>query len=341
MGGHSFLRELAAVGFPILEHLRFSNMARLVPMALLAFLAGFVLTELERKFPQGAKTMGKGVTTVWVIFLLLATIFGITEADYGRWSNTLYLDPGTGWKTGVLHTYFYLALAFTAFSQRWSMGGWKWPWMVVALHFLALADTGYAFRKLVAYPHNGTVKGREEFVMASPQPNERSLKGWTDGDDWITWHGNKKVLNAYNVPTHKLVRYAKADPQASALLGTLVSCQQDPSRFSPVPFAQALSCEGTRFQIDRYFGNVVEVSGTSASPAVILVHDVVDPYWKASLNGQDVSILTGLGYFKGVEVPAGSWMIRLQYSDPWFPALWFVSLAGFIGLLLLPRRNLV
>jgi uncharacterized membrane protein YfhO len=71
-----------------------------------------------------------------------------------------------------------------------------------------------------------------------------------------------------------------------------------------------------------------------------MVHDVPHPHWKAILNGQSVPILTGLGYFKGIEVPAGSWKIQLRYEDPWFPALWFVSVAGFLGLVFLPRRYL-
>ena len=45
-------------------------------------------------------------------------------------------------------------------------------------------------------------------MKCGPQPNERSVRAWFDGNDWIDW-GNKKVLNAYNPPTTGFLKRPK------------------------------------------------------------------------------------------------------------------------------------
>jgi uncharacterized membrane protein YfhO len=62
-----------------------------------------------------------------------------------------------------------------------------------------------------------------------------------------------------------------------------------------------------------------------------MVHDFVDPGWKATLNGEAAPIRTAFGYFKTIETPANQpWQIRLDYKAPFFPLLWWISGFGAV-----------
>jgi hypothetical protein len=132
------------------------------------------------------------------------------------------------------------------------------------------------------------------------------------------------------------MRAAAQDPRTGRFAATLASCQDNPAETGLHPLIpDAHSCAATQFRIDRYYGNVIEVSGQSAQPAWIMVHDYVDPGWQAELNGAPVAIQAAYGIFKAVEIPGGNaaWKARFEYHHPWFPALWWVAGIGF-GLLL-------
>ena len=83
----------------------------------------------------------------------------------------------------------------------------------------ALEET---FLKRFEESPEGLRPAEENFVPASPQPNVRSLRQWTDGEDWIHWDGNTKVFFAYTVPFHRWMKTAFADPRIGKFAGPAV-----------------------------------------------------------------------------------------------------------------------
>jgi hypothetical protein len=333
LGGHAFARELASVLLPILEHIRFANMGRVLPMVCLAYLGAASLDAVRAHAPaQPDPRARKRVSALWLAFGIACAIAAVTQIPSTELSAGLYFDPATEWWLGSLHTAFYLLLAYTVYALRASMGRRAgWVALLVAVEFLSLADVGYAFRHLVAKDTTGGIRPADApFVMASPQPNERSTRQWLDGEDWTHWDGNRKVLLAYTVPFHRWLRAAASDPKTARFASTLVSCQDNAAEAGLAPsLPGAHSCAGAQLRIDRYFGNTIEISGQTTAPAWILVHDFVDPGWSARLDDSPTPIQTAYGYFKAIEVPGQKpWKIRLDYRAPGFPLLWMLSALG-------------
>jgi hypothetical protein len=322
MGGHMVFRELIAWALPPFRHVRHSNNARFVCMAFLAFLGGWAFSALERRRPKGPKEPQRNAVAIaWGAFLVLTAVTAATEFKSRVVPAKLYLDSAAGWKVGVLHTAFFLLLAYTAFALKTVfLGRWKWPAIVVFLQFLTLADAGYAFRHVTAKEE--PLRAVAPFHIPSPQPNERSLQ--LEGEDLVNWH-RKPTLHVYNPPSHRLLAPAVADPGVKQLLGSLVSCQDAPD-----------ACGGVNFRIDRYFGNTIEVSGTGAKPVLLLIHDLYDPRWHGTVNGSPVPVIRSSTYFKGVNVPAGDWKLHLEFIHPMFPMLWWIAALGIALWLLLP-----
>jgi hypothetical protein len=333
-GGHSFFRELSSIAIPLLEHLRFANMGRMLPMAFLVFMgaAGFNALQASAS-PQADPRARKHLGSLWVIFLVACTLAALSQLESSELSYKLYLDPATQWVMGALHTAFYLLLAYTVYTLRNRLRpGLGWAAMIVGVQFLSLADVGYAFRHLIAKEVTPTASTAENFRPASPQPNERSVRQWLDGNDWIQWDGNRKVFYPYTVPFHRLMRTVAQDPRTAQFTSSLASCQDDAAKIGLRPsISGSHSCAGTQFVIDRHYGNTIEVSGQSPQPAWIMIHDFADPDWHAELNGDPVSIQPAFGVFKAVEVPGGqAWRLHFEYRHPWFPALWLISALGFV-----------
>lgn len=338
LGGHSFFRELSSLALPILEHLRYANMGRMIPMVFLIFLGAAAFDSLRAKdsdlTPDQESSARLRVSALWAVFAAATVAAAIQQQNSGIQSDALYFDPTTSWQMAGLHVGFYLLLAYSAYALRVRLSPkLGWPAIFVVLQFLSLADTGYAFRHLIARETQTPLETRvESFTVASPQPNERSMRAWFDGNDWIRWDGNLKVFAPYTPPYHRWMKPALQDPKTGRFAPTLVSCEDNGNELGTHPSISGQhSCTGTQFQIDRYFGNTIVIHGSSSSPAWIMVHDFVDPGWKATLNGEKAAIHTAFGYFKAIEVPAGqAWEIRLDYKAPFFPFLWFVSAFGFL-----------
>lgn len=334
-GGHSFFRELSSLAVPLLEHLRFANMGRVIPMVFLVFMGAAGLDGLQRAggAPAPDQAARKRVSALWAIFLVACTVGALLQLDSSAQSAGLYFAPETEWTLGALHTAFYLLLAYTVYRLRLSLGSrLGWAAILVGVQFLSLADVGYAFRHLVSKEVRGDFQAVEEpFAPASPQANARSLKAWTDGDDWIRWEGNNKVFNAYTVPYHRWMRAAASDPHVGKYASSLVSCEENAAELGlHAQLPGGHSCAGTQFTINRYYGNTIELSGTSLKPAWILVHDFVDPDWHAELNGVEAPIQAAFGVLKAVEVPAGqNWQLHFEYRNPWFAVLCWISAMGF------------
>jgi hypothetical protein len=322
------------VTVPLLEHLRFANMGRMIPMIFVIYLGAASLDALQKSpEPDLSARERKRVSALWVGFVIVCTVAALSQLDSSALSAGLYFDPATEWTMGALHTAFYLLLAYSAYRMRWSLNErLGWAAVLVLIQFLNLADTGYAFRHLIAKEApGGQATVEETFVPASPQPNERSTKAWLDGNDWIRWDGNTKVFNAYTVPYHRWMRQIAQDSRTSRFASSLISCQDNPGALGLQPALPGEhGCAGAQLRIDRYFGNTIEISGSSDRPIWVMTHDFVDPDWHAQVNGAEVQILPAYGVFKSVELPAGrDWHLVFEYRHPWFPLLWWVSFAGF------------
>lgn len=61
-------------------------------------------------------------------------------------------------------------------------------------------------------------------------------------------------------------------------------------------------------------GALVEVD--TSAPAVVLVRNVHDPAWRATVDGRPVAVLVADHFLQGVPVPAGRHTIVLAYDDP-------------------------
>jgi hypothetical protein len=60
-----------------------------------------------------------------------------------------------------------------------------------------------------------------------------------------------------------------------------------------------------------------EVIVESRSPALLVVRNVWDPGWRATLDGRPVPVLVTDYLLQGVAVPAGRHTVELRYDDPW------------------------
>lgn len=84
------------------------------------------------------------------------------------------------------------------------------------------------------------------------------------------------------------------------------------------------------------------VDVTTSSPALVLVRNVYDPNWKATVDGRPAPVLPADFLLQGVSVPAGHHIVRLSYTDPWVGRGIFISglaIAVLLGLMVLLRRR--
>lgn len=335
LGGNSFVRELTNAGAGVFEHLRHSHLARAPMMALLCFLGAAGFDALLRQTGNEKLAPGKRnpIAAAWYGYLLLALVLALSESSRQIDGRQVYLDPSSGWKAELLHSGFYLLLAYTAFMARTLLRPWvSLGTALLAIQFLSLADAGYAFRHLTGVRSDVPIKAVDEsFRVASPLPNERVVKRWFDGQDWYSWEGNAKILHAYFPPNHSGIGQALKIPRAAELVGRLASCAERPE-------GPAGAAPGCSFRVDRWFGNVLELSGRSAGNSWLVAHDLVDPHWEATVNERPVPILPAYGLFKAVSVPAGEWRVRFEYRHGGLPVLLFVAFLGGLLLAFPPRR---
>jgi len=62
-------------------------------------------------------------------------------------------------------------------------------------------------------------------------------------------------------------------------------------------------------------------------PALLVLREMWDPAWKAMLDGKEKAVLPVNGLWRGVEVPAGTWVIELTFRPGLFYSLLWLSLA--------------
>jgi hypothetical protein len=88
-----------------------------------------------------------------------------------------------------------------------------------------------------------------------------------------------------------------------------------------------------------------EVVVNASAPGIVLVRNVWDPGWRATVDGRDVPVLVADFLLQGVPVPAGRHTVILRYDDPWVgygllgSGLSLTALLGAAALLRFRRRR--
>ena len=88
-------------------------------------------------------------------------------------------------------------------------------------------------------------------------------------------------------------------------------------------------------QIINYRPNKIEISVDSKSRALLFLTDNFNTGWKASVDGENVSILRADYTFRAIVVDKGKYIVRFSY-DPWsFRLGVYLAWGGLIGLLVM------
>jgi hypothetical protein len=80
---------------------------------------------------------------------------------------------------------------------------------------------------------------------------------------------------------------------------------------------RALVSDGTA-RIACYEPNKVKIDVRTSGPCLVVLSDTLDPGWRATMDGRQVSIHRVNGFLRGVCVPAGEHSIRFRYAPPSF-----------------------
>lgn len=66
----------------------------------------------------------------------------------------------------------------------------------------------------------------------------------------------------------------------------------------------------------RQSAQAAEITVDADAPAILLVRNVFDPHWRATVNGNPAELLVADYFLQGIPVPAGRHTVRLEYDDP-------------------------
>jgi len=327
LGGHSIFRELTAVVFPLLSHLRFSSHGRLIPMLFLIFLGAQAFQDLIRKYPLGGNPSANRTGKLWVAYILIVAIFGASEFTRQISSEGVFDTLVTGWRMGFLHLGLFLLLIQTAFQHRWVIfGKHRWHVVALAIHVYVMLDIGYAFRRMVATPTSQPPAGHQSFALEVPAKNYRNTDVMPTTPAYKAYTENLKVFDAYNPPYMAKFEEARTRKDLQPYFSKLVSCEA----------IEPGSCENLEFVIDRYFGNRIEIHGNTRNSVRLIIHDLPHSGWQAQLNENPVPVESHQGFFKAIQLPGNqAFRLQLRYRDPALPTLWTLSGLGLLSLLLI------
>ena len=74
----------------------------------------------------------------------------------------------------------------------------------------------------------------------------------------------------------------------------------------------------------------LEITATASRPAMLLVHDLYDRYWRATVNGAPAPLLRADGFLRAIPLPQGDDLrVVLTYAPPRWP--WVLTVLGWIG----------
>jgi hypothetical protein len=173
------------------------------------------------------------------------------------------------------------------------------------------------------------VQGSWVVYEREPVPPKASLVG--------SWTVVRSGDAALNLPALRAVASPRFDPMTAAVLegdpGFSRSSSTGPSGSSlgAVHWSH-LGPQAERFEV------------RSAAPALLVVRNIYDRNWRATMDGHPVPLLRADYLLQGVAVPAGRHSIELHYDDPWIG--WgmlgsALGLALLTGAALLVRRRWV
>ncbi|MBX3412195.1 MAG: YfhO family protein [Pirellulales bacterium] len=88
-------------------------------------------------------------------------------------------------------------------------------------------------------------------------------------------------------------------------------------------------------RITGFSNNRVEIDVWAAQPRVLLLAEMYDPHWHATVNGQSCPVMPANYLLRAVSVPAGPSKVVFEYVDPWFQCGAVVSVVSLLATLLL------
>ena len=252
--------------------------------------------------------------------------------------------------------------------RRWALVLPLLIWMDGVTHLPVLNPTIHrsAFEPglAAAYHGDGMAKPGAR-VMLSPeaerQLHRRSVPAFFDdfiGQRLALW-GNLNLLdgiakvNGAATLTSRWSRdvevslYAAATPTNTALMNFLgvthITAPGELMKWQQVTNALPLVTGDAGLVINevRRAANAVEFVTETAKPSTAIVAESWYPGWRATVNGQPVTVQRARHAFMSIEIPAGRAQVRMDYRDPWFyTGLWIsgASLA-LCGLLVAGARK--
>lgn len=90
--------------------------------------------------------------------------------------------------------------------------------------------------------------------------------------------------------------------------------------------------------VNSYGANRVDVSVSLNRPGFLATSENMYPGWSATVNGSHRPLLMTNGSFRGLDLPAGTSRIVMEYYPPWFTALMAVSGISLAGTVYLAVR---
>ncbi len=130
------------------------------------------------------------------------------------------------------------------------------------------------------------------YQVPDPAPRASVLSSWTVVGD------QEAALRA--------VTAEGFDPSAGVVL------EQDPG-VSPWGGSSSVGGRATYVQLDP---NLARVDVSAPTPSVVLVRNVYDPGWRATVDGRPARVMPADSLMQAVAVPAGTHTILLTYHDP-------------------------
>ena len=141
-------------------------------------------------------------------------------------------------------------------------------------------------------------------------------------------------MNSNALPRTFIPRRVETVAEDKARLAKLAAEDFDPREVAYVesPVNLPGPCQGTVGIVEEIPTRII-VSVRMETPGLVVLADLWDKGWQASLNGRRVPILRTNHAIRGVVVPAGSGTIEFRYAPASFA--WGIRLAGLAALVLL------
>jgi hypothetical protein len=108
-----------------------------------------------------------------------------------------------------------------------------------------------------------------------------------------------------------------------------------PEQVAVVEGGPRLDGQGSgRIEVAGYSPNQVRVVVHTDTPALLVLSDVYYPGWRGYVDGEETPIYRTDATFRGIEVPAGSHEVRMDFSPRSFPIGLILAAVGLLALLL-------